>query len=85
MTAPSDRPSKEHIQIEQHLIDAEVELAKSLQELSAVEAQLGMRTDSDHRLEQAAEQEDQARHMADKLRDELTEELKRRNSEGPKR
>ncbi len=79
MTTSGDRPSQEHIQIERHLIDTEVELAKSLQQLGEVEGQLGMKGDSDHRLEQAAEQNEQAKRVTDTLSEELKEEQKRRN------
>lgn len=69
-----------HQDIERQLVDAEIGLARELEELANVEARMGLETDSDHRLEQAAELETRAKGHVEQLRHELEEE--ERNSPG---
>jgi bifunctional DNA-binding transcriptional regulator/antitoxin component of YhaV-PrlF toxin-antitoxin module len=70
----SDPARQHHYDVERHLVDAEISLADSLERLSAAEERIGLDSDADHRLEQAAELQDRARNHADHLREELEHE-----------
>lgn len=71
MSDETEKQNQHHYEVERHLVDAEIDLAESLEKLSEVEERMGLRSDADHRLEQAAELQDRARHHADQLRHEL--------------
>jgi chromosome segregation ATPase len=78
--APGD-----HTELEQSLAEAEMDLAKKLEELSDLELQIGRKNESDHHLVEAIDLQKRAKEHIDHRVQALKDAIQSRNNQKPKR
>lgn len=77
--------SDHYDELEQQLADEELSLANKLEELAALERQIGMNSEADHLLEEAIDLDKRAKsHIENRIR-KLKDALQRRNESKPRR